>query len=1008
MRYISGFSLLGFFLGLGTSLLSVSASAGDNPYLADQAALQERTSLAASREHVHGAYSTASTADAWSLARALDVPGELLRSARLTGAAERAGVFGELGVLRPRAGADFTLLSTGVAGSAAPVPGTDFSDPAAGDEGVALTFELDPPATTSQLSFRFRLLSGEYPAFAGAGYGDRFTVLLSDADGTREIAHMTVDDPALYPVSDSRAEDTGFDLFARDPSQLNHSFGSGLPAAGMSDWIAVREQVNADGPVTLEFRIRDEGDGLVDSAVLLDQFRLGLGQFELAAGGPQTAAAAPQDADILDNCVAPPDPIIVDGAVTDGETRLRIFVQTPGSGEVRFTMLGAGAPDDGGFIESFDSRDRLDQVVVPVINNIGETLYLVPDDFNRGGDESRAERPLQVFIEYFPDDDSPPASGLLEGRLKRPGVVFLHGLWSSQSTWSGDFAVRQHPFLTTALADYEASNADHFADNARVLDSWLAQICTDLLAEGLAMRRADVVGHSMGGLLGRLYDDVRPNLVNRLITMNTPHAGSPLANALMALNNHPNPITRSAIRAFFSAIGKSINDGAVEDLAVGSSALASLPAPDVPSHAMVGIGGSAFTDAVIDGAIAGPAWPALWMFGVRPSDLFDTPEHDLIVGRDSQIGGIGAGAFSIYDGGESLHWNVTASAMYSNDILQSGTSSLLNVPSDGPRYGRFVGPMNVQATGDSAGTIAPADEHDVELDELFILTPTDGHSAMSGESVTFELEAEAGFVIERAVLASAAISQGLGDGQSAGELVIPIEYVGALEVTAFATDDLGGFAMSEPLVLDVVAPAPLSGIAIVTPDPTIFPFENERRISVTGEYEDGIVRDITHQSTGTVYESSHPDVAVVSENGVITPIEEGFTTVVASNGGFQDSITVRVLEREPPPPEVANVSANPDELWPPNDKMIPVALSAVDEDGQPVPGCEIAEVGINEGDPDNDVEVTGDLSLQLRASRSGAGDGRVYTIEVGCGGSAAATTVTVPHDQGGEAGSSGR
>ncbi|WP_376696353.1 hypothetical protein [Wenzhouxiangella sp. EGI_FJ10305] len=83
-----------------------------------------------------------------------------------------------------------------------------------------------------------------------------------------------------------------------------------------------------------------------------------------------------------------------------------------------------------------------------------------------------------------------------------------------------------------------------------------------------------------------------------------------------------------------------------------------------------------------------------------------------------------------------------------------------------------------------------------------------------------------------------------------------------------------------------------------------------------------------------------------------------------------------------------------------------MALSVADDDNQPVPGCEIVEVGLNEGDPDNDVEITGALALDLRASRSGSGEGRVYTIEVDCGGSTGSTTVMVPHDQGDAAGSS--
>ena len=75
--------------------------------------------------------------------------------------------------------------------------------------------------------------------------------------------------------------------------------------------------------------------------------------------------------------------------------------------------------------------------------------------------------------------------------------------------------------------------------------------------------------------------------------------------------------------------------------------------------------------------------------------------------------------------------------------------------------------------------------------------------------------------------------------------------------------------------------------------------------------------------------------------------------------------------------------------------------------------CSIVSVGSNEpanglgdGDTAPDWMVTGDLTLTLRAERSGRGGGRVYTITVRCpdaAGNAATTTasVGVPHDQSG-------
>ena len=61
--------------------------------------------------------------------------------------------------------------------------------------------------------------------------------------------------------------------------------------------------------------------------------------------------------------------------------------------------------------------------------------------------------------------------------------------------------------------------------------------------------------------------------------------------------------------------------------------------------------------------------------------------------------------------------------------------------------------------------------------------------------------------------------------------------------------------------------------------------------------------------------------------------------------------------------------------------------------------------GEGDGNTSPDWEITGDLTLDLRAERSGQGDGRVYTITIECtdasgNPSAKDVTVIVPHDQG--------
>ena len=106
---------------------------------------------------------------------------------------------------------------------------------------------------------------------------------------------------------------------------------------------------------------------------------------------------------------------------------------------------------------------------------------------------------------------------------------------------------------------------------------------------------------------------------------------------------------------------------------------------------------------------------------------------------------------------------------------------------------------------------------------------------------------------------------------------------------------------------------------------------------------------------------------------------------------------------------ISQLVAQPAVLWPPNNKMATVRVSAVADDTcDTKPVCGIVSVTSNERavDPAKpDWQVVDDLTVNLRAARAGSGEGRSYTIAVRCvdplGNSASKNaTVTVPHDQG--------
>ena len=109
------------------------------------------------------------------------------------------------------------------------------------------------------------------------------------------------------------------------------------------------------------------------------------------------------------------------------------------------------------------------------------------------------------------------------------------------------------------------------------------------------------------------------------------------------------------------------------------------------------------------------------------------------------------------------------------------------------------------------------------------------------------------------------------------------------------------------------------------------------------------------------------------------------------------------VERDTVAPVITAASANPSVLWPPNGNLVPVSITAAATDNvDPAPVCSVTGVAVLEnGVPlagaQGDAQITGALTLMLRARRSG-GTERTYSIAIGCSdgsGNTATTSTTV-------------
>jgi len=143
--------------------------------------------------------------------------------------------------------------------------------------------------------------------------------------------------------------------------------------------------------------------------------------------------------------------------------------------------------------------------------------------------------------------------------------------------------------------------------------------------------------------------------------------------------------------------------------------------------------------------------------------------------------------------------------------------------------------------------------------------------------------------------------------------------------------------------------------------------------------------------------------------------------LTVSDGSESAMCTGSITIEDSTPPEIS-LSVSPDTLWPPNHKMVLIAVTvAATDECDPNPGVALKSINMNEGDETNtydpnyddttadgnttdDIQVDADGNIWLRAERSGTGAGRVYTITYeatdASGNTATAEAiVTVPHNQ---------
>lgn len=435
------------------------------------------------------------------------------------------------------------------------------------------------------------------------------------------------------------------------------------------------------------------------------------------------------------------------GTVTDGVTQLLLRTAAGLQGTSCYSITSTAPPDQGSITSAIVSTQTAGNY------DYGFSYYAAPNGYGAGDPSS--SRQVQVQFAFAPAGSNTNTS-VIPATLTviRPPLLLIHGLWSSSAAWpTGVWG--SGPNSLVYAADYQFTNASSFSVNYPAVQDWVANALQQARVVGYAATQADVVGHSMGGDLTRLYAGssqfIRNNNYNmgdvhRLITLDTPHAGASLANLIVSLNANSLVATvGSYLWADFAsgivgevAFGGAgvVNDGAICDLSENSPALQGLNGgTNVPSQVVTGIGGIAGT----------PSSPAAYFSPVEGALTYKLPlihsflfpqnvvngfrflqQNDQIVSLTSQQ--------ALAGGGGSYETNYIHTTVETEVDVANQTFALLDGPSSdllsslpGVASNGMGNPVTV------IGTTPAQDQSDYALECLGFFAPLVSRSAL-GES----------------------------------------------------------------------------------------------------------------------------------------------------------------------------------------------------------------------------------------------------------------------------------
>ena len=536
---------------------------------------------------------------------------------------------------------------------------------------------------------------------------------------------------------------------------------------------------------------------------------------------------------------------------------------------IRFEINSGSNVDLNGFFYLADYSYHLDTViarfthpkyVLPTYFNSFRTDWI--DIVNNANNSLIYQYPIKIF---------------------RAPVVFVHGLWGNMTTFEemSNAFISGVPLMKSI--DYPYTNGASFFTNRNVVKLGIDDVLYQARSQKFSAGKVIIIGHSMGGVLARLYLQstyvpfYRYDIL-KLITLNTPHYGTQSANYLWS---HPSLI--QPLNDIFTYFGNGfVNNGdyhAIEDLQVNSFAttnnlniplsLQNIVASTTIHTDWTGTSQTMFAEAVST---------------IISQDLFNGDINDLIVPNTSQDANLNL--FNTFQG--QMHLGSA-----SNSTIINGCLSLLDENPNDDIYFTNNGfppftippPSIVNPTGDGSVYYRNTD------DSISIINPLSGEQFNAGDSVTVNLSVSGNLSRIALIIYGNSIDPITVDTTNISNIkfIIPQTAVGVLHLLALGGDSLDWYVDDtiQIIVNSTIIPDSLH----ITPGSINLPIGLSHSLSVSGYFNGTQINLIGAPGLSSIFDSN---IVHQVSPGIFQGINTGETDVIFLYQGLTDTAHITV------------------------------------------------------------------------------------------------------------------